>query len=246
MKKTPCPHPRVLTDEEKAAGFYIDRYGWTCYRSPNPFRRFLDWSCQYWPVKYITFWSFVSVALFVAGWMIGRAQPLLATAFVAQLLFYVLFSPDRRYHYLRNKYLREHGLPGPYGFGTLDATPRWDGWMDQSRRGRSLRIADPGLPLLLLLADPLQLRGHEAPSGGAAQRGGGASQASGSHYDGRRTERHYDYDDTSDLIYDDDALDDFDRDEDAFDRDDGRDGFDPYDDIDEMTCHMEDPDDPFL
>lgn len=119
------------------------------------------------------------------------------------------------------------------------STPRragTDGWI-RAAAGAPCALPTPGFRCCS--CSPIR-------SSCAAQRGGGASQASGSHYDGRGTERHYDYDDTSDLIYDDDALDDFDRDEDAYDRDDGRDGFDPYDDIDEMTCHMEDPDDPFL
>lgn len=42
-------------------------------------------------------------------------------------LFWLLYTPlfslfflDNLYRYLRNKYLKKHNLPGPYGYGSID------------------------------------------------------------------------------------------------------------------------------
>ena len=48
-------------------------------------------------------------------------------------LFWLLWSPlanlffiDNLYRYLRNKYIKKHNLPGPYGYGSIDNFPHYE------------------------------------------------------------------------------------------------------------------------
>ena len=225
-RKTPCPRPRTLTAEEKAAGFFIDRYGWTCYRSPNPLVRLLDLSCSYLPFLNVTLWTFVSVGLFVAGFcLLGPERSVACILFICQGPLYLVFPLDRLYRIWRHRYFQRHGLPGPYGNGSLDRTPRGDAWLDQSTPDASQPIFDPTIPLLLLFGLP-GLREAAAPSSAAPP-----ASPSTSGYAYSDDEAHH-----ADLAEDDAEA----RDDDGW-------TFDPFaDDDDEMLCHMEDPDDPFL
>lgn len=95
--------------------------------SKNPIVCILDFLCQRCgPYEAHTYFVYVasygfSFNLLLGYWWFGKHG--IDTGWVFYLPLIPLLFIDNLYRYYRNKYLKKHNLPGPYGYGTIDDFP---------------------------------------------------------------------------------------------------------------------------